>query len=172
MKTLLNILVLAALTTAGAWADIVVQFDNPHQTGHPGDTLQFLGVISNTGSDSVFLNGDGLTLSGISFTIADQFFTTVPLSLGGGSSSSDILLFDVTLSNPLLDPAGTYPGSYTLLGGVDGNAQDNLASANFDVTTADRTTVPEPSTMSLLGVALALSLIVKFLACRGNPSNG
>src|ERR1035441_670204 len=94
MKTLLNILVLAALAMAGARAGIVVVFDNPHQTGHPGDLLQFFAVISNTGSDTVFLNQDGLTLAGISFTITDQFFNT-PASLDGGLSSSDIELFDV-----------------------------------------------------------------------------
>ena len=173
MKTLLNILVLAALAASSSSAGIVVVFDNSNQTGNPGGTLQFFGVISNTGSDTVFLNGDTLTLPGLSFTIADQFFTTVPLSLGGSSSSGDIELFDVTLSNPLLDPAGPYPGSYTLIGGFDANAQDNLGSATFDVTTGSGATeTPEPSTGFLLGVALVSSFIVKFLGCRANPSNG
>ena len=48
MKTLLNILVLAALAAAGAWGGIVITLDAPSQTGHPGDTLDFFGVISNT----------------------------------------------------------------------------------------------------------------------------
>jgi len=76
----------------------VVVFDNSNQTGNPGGTLQFFGVISNTGSDTVFLNSDTLTLPGLSFTIADQFLNYVPVSLDGGSSSGDIELFDVTLS--------------------------------------------------------------------------
>ena len=157
MKTLLNILVLAALATAGARADILVVFDNPYQTGHPGDTLQFFGVISNTGSDTVFLNGDDLTPTGISFTITDQFFTNVPWSLDEGSSSGDIELFDVTVSNPLLDPPNIYPGTYTLLGGVDGDVGENLASAYFSVTTAPSVPagVPEPGSWLLLGTALA-----------------
>ncbi len=155
MKTLLNILILAALATAGARAEIIILFDNPHQTGHPGDPLQFFGVISNTGSETVFLNQDPLTLDGISFTITDWFFTNVPVSLDGTSSSPDIDLFDVTLRNPLLDPPGTYLGSYTLLGGVDGGAQDTLASPGFDVTTAPSVTgVPEPASWFLLGTAL------------------
>lgn len=173
MKTLLNILVLAALAAAGASAGVVVVFDNSNQTGNPGGTLQFFGVISNTGSDTVFLNSDTLTLPGLSFTIADQFLNYVPVSLDGGLSSGDIELFDVTLSNPLLDPAGPYPGSYTLIGGFDANAQDNLGLANFDVTTGSGATeTPEPSTGFLLGVALVSSFIVKFLGCRANPSNG
>ena len=156
MKTLLNILILGALATAGAWGGIVVTFDAPSQTGHPGDTLHFSGVISNTGSDIVFLNGDPLTLAGPSFTITDQFFATVPVSLDGNTSSGDIDLFDVTVSNPLLDPPGKYLGSYGLLGGVDGDGSDNLASASFDVTTAaGGTTVPEPGSWLLLGTAVA-----------------
>ena len=156
MKTLLKTLILGALATAGAWGGIVITFDAPSQTGHPGDTLNFFGVISNTGSDTVFLNGDPLTLAGLSFTIIDQFFTTVPLSLAGKTSSLDIDLFDVTVSNPLLDSFGKYLGSYGLVGGVDGDASDNLASANFDVTTAaGGATVPEPGSWLLLGTAVA-----------------
>jgi hypothetical protein len=173
MKTLLNILILGALATAVAWGGIVVTLDDPSQTGHPGQTLQFFGVISNNGDDTVFMNGDSLTLAGLSFTITDQFFATVPVSLDGNTSSGDIDLFDVTVSNPLLDPPGKYLGSYGLIGGVDDTASDNLASANFDVTTGSGATgTPEPSTGLLLGVALVSSFIVKFLGCRANPSNG
>jgi hypothetical protein len=155
IKALLNALVLAALTTAWAWAGVVVQFDHPQQTANPGGTLQFFGVIENTGPDIVYLNGDSLTLDVASLTTTDQFYANVPVSLDADTSSGDIELFDVTVSNPLLDPAGTYPGSYVLVGGVDSNAGDNLASANFEVTTA-----PEPSSGFLLAVALASILIV------------
>jgi hypothetical protein len=156
MKTLLRILILGALATAGAWGGIVITFDAPSQTGHPGDILNFLGVISNTGSDTVFLTEDSLNLAGLSLATTDQFLTTVPVSLDGNTSSRDIDLFDVTVSNPLLDPPGEYLGSYGLIGGVDGDASDNLASANFDVTTAaGGATVPEPGSWLLLGTALA-----------------
>jgi hypothetical protein len=145
----------------GASAGIVVTFELPSQTGHPGDTLQFFGVISNTGGDTVFLNGDSPTLQGLSLTINDQFFSTVPFSLDGGSSSRRIELFDVVVSDPLLDPPAKYLGSYTLLGGAnpptdtDPGSEDNLASANFDVTTALRdTAAPEPGSWLLLGTAL------------------
>ena len=162
MKTLLKTLILGALATAGAWGGIVITFDAPSQTGHPGQTLQFFGVISNNGDDTVFMNFDDLTLAGLSFTTNDLFFTTVPLFLDGGSSSDHIELFDVTVSDPLLDSPAKYLGGYTLLGGAaaptdtDPGSQDNLASANFDVTTAPGgTAVPEPGSWLLLGTAVA-----------------
>jgi hypothetical protein len=149
MKTVLNFLVLSALATAGARADIAVTFDDPFQSGGPGATLRFFGVISNSGSDTVFLNADNLNLAGTSFTVADLFFNT-PLSLGAGMSSPDIELFDVTVNNPLSDPFGLYSGSYVLSGGLDDQAQDYLASADFGVATV----VPEPGSWSLLAIAL------------------
>jgi hypothetical protein len=123
-----------------ARADIRVIFDAPSQIGAPGDALQFFGNITNTGVDTVFLNGDSLDFSGAaSFNTNDLFFSTVPISLSGGASSGDIELFDISLSNPFTYPLGLYGGSYTLLGGVDGNAQDVLAAEDFSVTAT-----PEP----------------------------
>jgi hypothetical protein len=45
----------------------------------------------------------------------------------------DIELFDVNVSNPSLDGPGTYQVSYSLVGGLDGSAQDNLSSATSSV---------------------------------------
>jgi hypothetical protein len=149
-------MVLGALAVSGAssgWAgSILITFDNPNQTGMPGDTLVFMGVISNGGSSTAFLNSDGLNLLGNSFAVNDLFFSNVPISLDPGQSSPDIELFDVTLNNPFTDLSGTYTGTYGLLGGVDGNAQDMLGSANFSVT--ETSSVPEPSSNVLLAAAL------------------
>jgi hypothetical protein len=84
----------------------------------------------------------------------------VPISLGPGANSGDIELFDVTVSNPLLDAAGTYLGSYDLLGGADGNAQNLLldSPATFSVTTTPSVTAtPEPESVVLLATVLALT---------------
>jgi hypothetical protein len=172
MKTLLNILVVAALAATGAMADITVTFDQPHQIGNAGDTLYFLGVISNTGLETVYLNSDNLNLAGTGLTTVDNFFANVPFSLAPGASSPidpvndpHIDLFDVTVSNPLSDAPGTYQGTYNLLGGVDGSAQDNLVTVPFDITLPGAS-VPEPSVPSLLGAELAALLVGLAMACR------
>lgn len=151
MKILLSSLMLAALSAIPAMADITIIFDQPNQMGQPGQTLEFFGTITNTGRDTVFLNSDNPTLGSPSLTLEDLFFSNVPISLDPGQSSGDIELFDVMISNPLLDAPGTHLGVYTLFGGADGDAQDNLASANFSVNTT-----PEPSGIFLLLGALAI----------------
>ncbi len=164
MKTLLNILVVAALAATGAMADITVTFDLPHQIGNAGDTLQFFGVISNTGSDTVFLNGDNPNLAGTSFTTVSKI-DNVPFWLDGDTNSDNIELFCVTVSDPLTDVPGIYRGTYNLVGGIDGSAQDNLVTVPFDVTLPGAS-VPEPSVPSLLGAELAALLLGLAMTCR------
>lgn len=101
-------------------------------------------------------------MSGTGFTITDQFFIAVPVSLDAGTISGDIELFDVTAGNPFLDLAGTYQGTYMLIGGVDGGAQDYVAPANFNVTTA----VPEPSAAYLLLGGICVALVIRAKAGR------
>ena len=45
------------------------------------------------------------------------------------ADSGDIEIFDVSVSSPLQDAAGFYAGSFSVLGGVDGNASVGLAPA-------------------------------------------
>jgi hypothetical protein len=174
MKTLLSTLMLAALSAAAAAANILpitVAFDQLDQTGMPGQTLQFFGTLTNTTADPVFLNSDDLNPTGLSITSTDLFFANVPLSLApagqAGDSSGDIELFDLTLTASLRDATGTYPGTYTLLGGADGNAQDIVGSAGFSVTTV----TPEPSTIYLLlTVLFVVSIRVLWAARKRAPS--
>jgi len=149
IKALFCTLILATLAGAAARADeITITFDQSSQTASAGDTLQFFGTITNDTGATVYLNSDDLTVTGLSLTTTDQFFNTVPLSLAPNGSSGDIELFDVTVSSALLDAPGTYSGAYTLIGGADGNAQDNLGTATFSVTTLAPT--PEPPSVYLL----------------------
>jgi hypothetical protein len=160
MKTSLRTLKLAAIFattlatfgTASAKADtITIAFDQPSQTASAGATLEFFGTITNDTNSTIFLNSDDFNLQGLSFTVNDQFFNTVPVSLAAGASSGEIELFDVTLSDPLQDAPGTYSGTYGFFGGASADAQDNLTSQSFSVTSAAATSpVPEPSTVYLL----------------------
>jgi hypothetical protein len=149
IKALLCTLILATLGSVAAKADdITITLDAPSQTSSAGGTLQFFGTITNDTDTTLYLNSDDLTIDGVSLTTADQFFNNVPFSLAPDGNSGDIELFVVTVSDPLLDAAGTYDGSYTLVGGTDGSAQDNLGTATFSVTTLSQ--APEPSSLYLL----------------------
>jgi hypothetical protein len=147
MKALFCALLLAAFGVAAANADDVsIMLDQPDQSGSPGDTLQFFGTITNNTGDTVFLDSDDFSLAGLSLTFLDDF-GNVPISLDPGETSADIELFDIGISDPLLDATGKYPGAYFLL--EDSNL---IGSADFSVTTT-----PEPSlTFLLLGVSGAL----------------
>ena len=151
MRTLINLIALTALAAAGACADINISLDDPNQTGTAGQTLNFLGTITNTGATTVFLNNDSLNFTLTDATLVDNFFANVPISVAAGASSGDIDLFDVMIANPETLPLGTYTGIYGLLGGIDGNAADNLAQAGFSVSVA-----PEPGYFALLGIGIAL----------------
>jgi hypothetical protein len=81
----------------------------------------------------------------------DEFNFDVPLYLAGGANSGDIPLFTVTINGPNQDPAGTYGGTYTLFGGVDGNASDNIGQVNFSATDT-----PEPASFGLFALGCGL----------------
>lgn len=53
MKTCCKLIVLLALASFGAIASsIQITLNTPNQTGNPGQTLQFFGVLTNTTKDS------------------------------------------------------------------------------------------------------------------------
>lgn len=168
MNKLIRLVAFTALFAAGAQAgNITITFDNPDQTGAPGDTLNFYGVITDTEllpatiSDvpdefATYLNGDSLPFTLSDAVVTDNFYANVPWYLEPGESSGDIDLFDITLADPETLNFGVYQGTYTVQGGMDGgddSAQLNLAQADFSVDVeADS---PEPGTLMLLGASLA-----------------
>jgi hypothetical protein len=131
MKTLFCGLMLALLGTVAAKADtLTITLDQPLQKAAAGDTVEFFGTITNDSSSTIFLNNDSFTLAGLSLTFDDDFFNT-PISLDAGEASQDVELFDVTVSDPLLDAIGTYAGSYELLGGLMVMRRMSLALQNL-----------------------------------------
>ena len=135
------------LSTTAARADILVSLDSPYQVGN-SNQYTFTGTLTNSDpSATVFLNGDFFLLDS-PLTFNDSVFNAnVPEYLDPFASSSDIELFTIYL--PEGTPIGLYTGTYLLLGGADGDAQDVVGSANFDVQAT-----PEPSSLVLLATGL------------------
>jgi hypothetical protein len=153
-KTWFSILFLVSLACGSASADtITITLDSPTLSGSAGDVLLFDGILTNTGTDTVFLNTDNLNLAGFPLSSLDGSpFFNEPVSLGGGGGTSDMELFDITIPDPFTP--GSYDGTFQVLGGVDGSAQDILGTADFAVQVLGPTSgVPEPRSVVLLGAA-------------------
>jgi hypothetical protein len=120
-------------------------------------TLEFTGTLSNPGTTVVFLNGD-VNFLDQSMTLDDSpFFNFAPLSLAGGASYNGPF-FDVDVYPTT--PSGIYPGTFTIQGGANDNAFDNLATADFTVkVTGSAVAVPEPGYFAVLLFALAILII-------------
>ncbi len=127
-------------------------------SGSSGTALTFLGTLANTANSTIFLNAAGINIAGFAPINGDTgpFFANAPISLAGGASTSAIGLFTISIPNAFA--AGPYQGTFTVLGGVDGNAQGNLGSANFTVQVGGAPTVPEPGT----AILMALGAMVVF----------
>jgi hypothetical protein len=114
------------------------------QSGAPGTTVTFSGILSNTDpADTVYLNSDSFSLVGAGLTLDDtDFALNAPLSLGPSSATSILALFTVSIDGTAVD--GSYPGTFIVEGGADSSAQDTLASSDFTVTVAPVVPPPAP----------------------------
>ena len=156
MRTVL-MMCLLMLAPLSMRATLLFTLDSPIQAGGPGGTVSFSGELFNDDVVDVFLNGASATLpySELSVDFTD-FFSLVPLSLSAGESYSGPI-FDVDITNSVVP--GDYFGSFTLQGGSDDSAFDDLATQNFQVTVPDTSGVPEPASIFLLGGGLIFLLI-------------
>ena len=151
MKKLLLTLFALGLS---AHADIInITLSNASQTGSPGDTLQYFGVLTNTTSDTVFLNSASSTsVSGDLKIDTSPFFVNTSGSLGPNESTALIELFDIIIGVGAVD--GPYIGNiFSIQGGADDFTFGPLGDATADVIVAP-STAPEPSSFVLLAAAL------------------
>lgn len=158
-----TLIVLVSFGTAAVHAGPLLDLTltDPDQTVTQGTTIvAFDATISNPSTtDTLYLNGDASSTSSPFLTVDDSpFFTNAPLSLAPGASTAPFELFDLDLAADA--PLGTYTtNSFSILGGADGGTLTdfaNIGSAEFSVAVDQAMpSVPEPGTISLLGVGLA-----------------
>jgi hypothetical protein len=117
-------------------------------SGGPGDELDFTGTLTNNTSDTVFINSDSFTFAIPGALDDSPFLNNAPFWLDPNETSTSFELFDVVI--PAGTANGTYPGALTVLGGVDGNAMDNLGAVAFEVVAT-----PEPGFLPVLAAGLA-----------------
>jgi hypothetical protein len=152
-------LAVALLLSVPASADTVtLTLTDPVQFGGNslGSSLSFDATVTApiTNSADVFLNSDSFNVDAPLTLDDDGFFFGFPLSLSPGESFNG-LLFTVFL--PTSTPDAIYNGSFSILGGSDGNAANDLADVTFEVTMT-----PEPTTILLLGAGLpGLAAIIR-----------
>ena len=158
----LSVLALAATFSSPAFADTInLDLSAPVQSGASGSTVSFTATVSapSTNGATVFLNSDSFNLDEPLTLDDDGFFFDFPLSLNAGDSFTGVLF---TVNLPGNVAAGSYDGSFEILGGADGGALDLLDTVTFEVNTPSA--VPEPSTLLLLATGLVVGMEV---ASRG-----
>jgi hypothetical protein len=159
-RTLYRLAMLAALTSGPAVGDVItLTLSNGTVSTTPGSTITFLASAVNTGSQLLNLNGDGSSVPA-PLTLDDSaFFNDWPLSLDVSESygvPTPQALFSVTV--PLGTTPAVYDGFFEILGGPGPTDADVLGTADFAITVASTSSVPEPSTIVLAGLALCLGV--------------
>jgi hypothetical protein len=151
----MKILLLGVMTYCTALAEsVVLTLNQPLQITSPGSFLAFSGRIWNTGSATVYLNGADLTLPYFELNSdLTLFFTLSPPSVASNESYNGDF-FTIAVSGAALP--GDYFGALTIQGGADLTFLDDLAGQSFQITVAEQSAVPEPSTLQLLATAIGL----------------
>jgi hypothetical protein len=159
----LFVLAATMLLSSRTFADTIgLSLSAPVQSSTVGSTVSFVATVSAPGTNAatVFLNGDSFDISS-PLTLDDSgFLFDFPLSLDPGDSFSGTL-FSVSLPSNVA--AGSYTGSFEILGGADGGAQDTLGSVDWQVDVAPTaSSVPEPESLLLLASGLpGVALLVQ-----------
>ncbi len=137
--------------------------------------VDFYGNITDPSTTAtVYLNGDSAATSTSFLTVDDApFFNNAPLLLAPGESSGLLELFAVDL--PANTPQGIYSGNvFSILGGADGNAVNDVADVRFsvDVTASTVASAPEIEPASAIGSLTLLAGGIAVLCGGGRRPRG
>ena len=161
MKKLhLVLLVMAALACVPASADsLTISLDSSTLTGSPGSAVEFFGTLANATGANLYLNADNFNLLGFDPSAIDDspFFLNTPLFLAPGANTGHIGLFIIMIPSPFA--TNSYPGTFQVLGGATSDDQTIIGTAHFTVQVQPTSTVPEPSSLSMLAASLLLFLL-------------
>ncbi len=136
-------------------------------SGPAGSSITVYGDLTNNTSDELFFSDDAINLAvpgsvatGADDLILNGIFGLGPTEIAANSSLDNVDLFTMQL----LGGSGTYGGNqFDLIGGNDPVAcsigtvgcDADLGSTTFSFDVQSGTSVPEPSTLLLLGSGLA-----------------
>lgn len=130
----------------------------------PGQTFTLSEWISLDAGASgpVFFNGDSFNIDA-PITLDDTpFLTSFPLSVNPGDTVQGNIF---TISVPAVIAPGIYTGFFSILGGADVNAMDELTRLNLQLTVPAQEAVPEPGTWVLLATGVGALAVVVY-GCR------
>jgi hypothetical protein len=161
-------IILCLLALCPAQAQLLFNLNPAGLIGAPGGSVTFNATLTNSGTDTIWLNGDSSGVSASGLTIDDTpYLNNFPLFLIGGDAAT-ANLFTVNI-DPSVAP-GNYFGSFTIVGGADAFAQDILATQNFEVTLPAVSSVPEPDNFPLIiGLGFGMATIVGLRLCKRLP---
>jgi hypothetical protein len=162
MKAGLGILFMLTSVAVSRADSLSVTSPDPSQTVVQGTTVvTFDETITNPSADTLFLNSDGALTDSTLVSVDDSpFLTNAPFFLDALSSSGSFALFNVDLPANLAP--GLYTGTFSIFGGTDTGASDDLADVNFSVTVSS----PVASTPEPQGILLLVSGLVGLAAFR------
>ena len=149
------VMCLLAMAASAAWGDGGgVDLTLTSVSGAPGSEVTVYGTITNTGSDTVYLNNESYTLGSMNFLNGDitDFLLNAPLFLGPDTNSGLIALFTFDIASGT--PGGSYGGNFLDILGGGSTDQNLLASAEYSVTVKN-TVAPEPGTIGLIVLGVA-----------------
>lgn len=151
--SLMMVVLTVAIASVPASADsITLNLTDSVAFGHGGETLSFYAtLLAPAGNlNPIFLNGDNTNITGpLMLDDTPFFFNFNPVFNPGDHQTA--LLFTVFI--PTGTATGAYTGDFQILGGLDGNAFDNISNdATFLID------VPEPNGLLLMFVLSSFTL--------------